>query len=90
MYDVDVITALVIQVEAMSKKIDRLLVVKQLAQVMQCDLYGVGYGNQECQAIKSLTMPSEHVDYVGNTSRPQNNPYSKTYNLGGRIYPNQG
>ena len=48
--------------------------------MMQCDLCGGGHGNQECQAIKSLAMPTEHVDYIGNTSRPQNNPYYNTYN----------
>ena len=33
---------------------------------MHSDLCGKGHKNQECQAIKSLSMPNEHVDYMGN------------------------
>ena len=55
---------------------------------MQCDLCEGGHGNQECQAIKSLTMPSKHVNYIGNAPRPQNNPYSNNYNLEWRNHPN--
>ena len=87
-YNVDAITALAVQVEILSKKIDGLLITKQPTQVIECDLYGEGHGNQECQVIKSLAMPSEHVDYMGNAFQPQNNPYSNIYNLGGRNHPN--
>ena len=55
---------------------------------MQCDLYGEGWGNQDYQAIKSLTMPNEHVDYMGNIPRLQNNPYNNTYNPGWRNHSN--
>ena len=41
----DVVTALVVQVEALSKKIDGLLVVKTPIRMMQCDLRGGGHGN---------------------------------------------
>ena len=67
--NVDVLTALVVQVETLSKKIDELLVTKQQALIMQRDLCG-GHGNQECQALKSLIMPSKHVDYIRNAPRP--------------------
>lgn len=30
----------------------------------------------------------EQVNYIGNPPRPQNNPYSQTYNLGWRNHPN--
>ena len=40
MYDIDAITVLAVQVEALSTKIDRLPIIKQLALVMQCDLCG--------------------------------------------------
>ena len=35
-----------------------------------------------------MGIPNEHVDYMGNAHRPQNNPYSNTYNLGWRNHPN--
>ena len=47
---------------------------------MHYDLCEGGHKNQECQAIKTLVMPSEHVDYIGNVPRPQNNLYNNTYN----------
>ena len=56
--------------------------------MMQCDLCGGGHGNQEYQAIKSLTMPNKHVDYIGSAPRLQNNTYSNTYNLGQKNHPN--
>ena len=48
MYDVDKVTALVVKVDALSKKIDGLSILKQPIQVMQCDLCGEGHGNKEC------------------------------------------
>ena len=54
----------------LSKKIDGLLIMKQLAQLMHYDLCRGGHGNQEYQAIKSLAMPNEHVAYLDNASRP--------------------
>ena len=47
-YDMDVVTTLAMQVETLSKKIDRLSITKQLAHVMQCDICGGGHGIQEC------------------------------------------
>ena len=70
MYDVDVITTLVVYVEALSKKIDGLSIIKQPTPMMHCDLCGWGHGSQECQAIKSLVRPSKHVNYMGNTTWP--------------------
>ena len=37
---------------------------------MQCDLCGGVHGTKKCQAIKSLVIPSEHVDYMGNAPWP--------------------
>ena len=48
MYDVDAVLDLAVQVETLSKKIDGLVVTKQQASIMQCDLCGGGHGNQEC------------------------------------------
>ena len=47
-YDVDVVTTLVVQAETLSKKIDGLTITKQQAPIMHCDLYRRGYGSQEC------------------------------------------
>ena len=33
---------------------------------MQCDLCEGGHQSQECQAIKAMAKPIEHVDYLGN------------------------
>ena len=81
-YDVDTIVVFAIQVEALSRKIDGLPMIQQLTQVMQCDLCGRGHVNQECQAIRAMARPTEHIDYLGNAPHPQNNPYNNTYNLG--------
>ena len=35
-----------------------------------------------------MEMPNEHIDYMGNASRPQNNLYSNTYNPRWRNHPN--
>ena len=66
MYDVDAVTVLVVQVKALSKKIDGLSIIKQLTQVMQCDLCGRGHESQECRAIKTMAKPIEHVHYIAN------------------------
>ena len=47
-YDVDAVIALVMQLETLSKKIDRLVITKQQVLVLHCDLYGGSHGNQEC------------------------------------------
>ena len=45
-YNVDVVTALIVQVETLSKKIDRLSVIKQPAPMMHYDLCREGYKSQ--------------------------------------------
>ena len=65
MYDVDVATALAMQVET-DKKIDRFTVTKQQALIMHCDLCGRSHESQEYHVVKSMGMPNKHVDYMGN------------------------
>ena len=84
MYDVDIVIALVMQVETLSKNIDGLTFIKQQAPIIHYDLYGGGHGNQVCQAVESMRMPNRHVDYIINAPRPQKNLYSNTYNLSWR------
>ena len=80
-YNIDMVTTLAVQVESLNKKITGLMVTKQMLN-SHCDLCGGIHGSQECQAVKNMEVPSEHVDYMRNAPKPQNNPYSNTYNLG--------
>lgn len=79
-YDMDAVTDLAVQLEALSKNVDGIPAAQYRAQVMQCDFCGVGYRNYECQAVQVIGIFDEQVDYLGNTPRPKNNPYSNTYN----------
>ena len=88
-YEVDAVTALARQVETLSKKIDGLSVGHQPVQVLQCDMCNGGHVTDECQGLSAVARQTpEHVDYMGNAPRPQNNPYSNTYNPGWRNHPN--
>ena len=66
--DVDVATTIMSKVEALSRKIDNLSVSQQQLAVVD--------------PFSSEEACTEQVDYMGNQSRPQNNPYSNTYNQG--------
>ncbi|KAG8474591.1 hypothetical protein CXB51_031240 [Gossypium anomalum] len=55
--------------------------------MMQCNTSGRGMNNTKCLAYDPSTM-NEQVNYMGNKSRPQNYPYSHTYNTGWINYPN--
>ncbi|KAA3486805.1 receptor-like protein kinase FERONIA [Gossypium australe] len=78
-FNVDAVTLLWNQVELLSKKIDGLYGSTQVHPVMQCDTNGGGMNNPECRSY-SLNTKNEQVNYMGNNSRPHNNPYSNTYN----------
>ena len=78
MYNVDVVTALAMQVEALSKKIDGLLVAQQPTQV----------GSGEMTEGQGTQNFVEQVNYMGHGNNHQNNPYSNTYNPGWRNHPN--
>ncbi|KAG8481482.1 hypothetical protein CXB51_026348 [Gossypium anomalum] len=59
----------------------------QVNPVMSCDSSGGGV-HTEYQSFNRTTK-EEQVHYMGNNnSRPQNNPYSNTYNAGWRNHPN--
>ncbi|XP_015580158.1 uncharacterized protein LOC107261968 [Ricinus communis] len=74
------------QLEAMSKKMDALTMSssRRQTQVMTCDWCGGGHQCQDCQNDNTFAKPKQ-IDYVGNASGQQNNPYSNTYNPGGEI-----
>ncbi|KAA3461342.1 reverse transcriptase [Gossypium australe] len=54
---------------------------------MQCDTNGGGMSTTEYPPYNP-GIESKQMNYMGNNSRPQNNPYSNTYNLGWRNHPN--
>ena len=89
-HSLDSVTSLSAQIEALNKKIDKMSMTAPAMQVqgVQCDQYGGGQRNIDCQEGSSFSQPNEQVDYVGNFPRQQNNPYSSTYNPGWRNHPN--
>lgn len=48
---------------------------------MQCDTNGGGMNNSE-YLHHGPNTENEQVNYMGNNSTSQNNPYSNTYNAG--------
>ncbi|KAG8488716.1 hypothetical protein CXB51_016697 [Gossypium anomalum] len=85
-YNVDSVSMLSNQVELLNKKIDGLLGSTQVHPVMRCDSSGGGV-HTEYQSFNP-SPKEEQVHYMGNNSRPQNNPYSNTYNADWRNHPN--
>src|SRR5262249_47809071 len=62
-YNVNVVTALAVQIELLNKKIDGM----SIRQVMMCELCGVnGHKSIECQVGNPFAPSMEQVDYVGN------------------------
>ncbi|KAK5784132.1 hypothetical protein PVK06_038652 [Gossypium arboreum] len=85
-YNVDSVTMLSIQVELLNKKIDGFLSSSQVHPVMQCEASVGGTSHSEYQPY-GHNMDNEQ-NYMGNNLRPQNNPYSNTYNASWRDHPN--
>ncbi|KAK1429674.1 hypothetical protein QVD17_11888 [Tagetes erecta] len=83
-HQVDSYTALTAQLEALSTKFDQM----QANRVQGCcELCGGPHMSSDCQA-GNMYDSHEHVDFMGNQVRPQNNPYSNTYNPGWKNHPN--
>ncbi|KAK1381012.1 hypothetical protein POM88_027756 [Heracleum sosnowskyi] len=100
-YEVDPLTSfstkMVSQFEALNKKLesfsmDRHQPIHPANQVQNvsifCDMCGEGHPTQQCPLIYHDGAQSSTVNYVGNSSNQQNNPYSNTYNPGWRNHPN--
>ncbi|KAA3479617.1 Retrovirus-related Pol polyprotein from transposon 17.6 [Gossypium australe] len=79
-FNLDAVTMLSNQVELLNKKID-------VTSVMQCDTNGGGMSNKEYSSYNP-GIESEQMNYMGNNSRPQSNPYSNTNNPSWRNHPN--
>ena len=87
-HQIDPVTALAAQIAALNQKIDGLNKPNAApSQVFSCDLCGGSHMSKECQ-VGNMFAQAEHVDFMGNSSRMQNNPYSSTYNPGWRNHPN--
>ena len=71
----------------MNKKIDGFLSSSQVHPVMQYEVGSSGTSHSEYQPY-GHNINNEQLNYIGNNPRPQNNPYSNTYNAGWRNHPN--
>ncbi|KAA3483462.1 Transposon Ty3-I Gag-Pol polyprotein [Gossypium australe] len=78
-FNLDAVTMLSNQVELLNKNMDGLCGSSQVHPVMQCDTNGRGMGNTEYPSYNP-GIESEQMNYMGNNSKLQNNPYSNTYN----------
>lgn len=85
-YEVDALTKLAMQVEAISKRLDKMQVQPQ-ASVMSCETWSSQAGTNSYFPIDG-NVSTEQVDYAGQNNRFQNNAYSGTYNSGWRNHSN--
>ncbi|XP_022019725.1 uncharacterized protein LOC110919775 [Helianthus annuus] len=86
-HQVDTYTTLAAQIGALVARFDQ---AQNISQVQSsCELCGVSHKPGTCEQGVMFTG-HEEVDYLGNQIRPQNNPYSNTYNPGWRNHPNFG
>ena len=76
-HEVDIMTAIAAKVDALAKKVDGMT-------MSQAPQYSPGSPPNDIMGSEFV----EQVDYLGNPGRPQNNPYSNTYNPGWRNHPN--
>lgn len=85
-HEVDEITLLNAKVEALQRELGRKNN-STVGSAMYCEIFsGDNHTADECQLGKE--MGQEEVNMVNNSFRPQNNPYSNTYNPGWRNHPN--
>lgn len=84
------------KIDAMQKRLDNLnqkrldnLNVSAVSHLTPCAICGgMDHSALECQLDTSMPWDQEQANMVNNTLRPQNNPYSNTYNPGWRKHPN--
>ena len=90
-HEVDAITALTAQMETLTKQLQatQMGVHSIQASLQVCELCGGSHSSESCQVGNPFGQTQvEQAQYVGNFGRPQNNPYSQTYNPGWRNHPN--
>ena len=84
---VDDYTTITTQISALASRFDRSQMIAHAG--LGCDQCGVSHEPGACfQGV--VYEGHEEVDFVSNQVRPQNNPYSNTYNPGWRNHPNFG
>ncbi|XP_074560122.1 uncharacterized protein LOC141816192 [Curcuma longa] len=89
-YNVDTLTRLNAQMDALSKRVENMSIGKVNAVATPCDICGDSSHTQEmCQvgALQAQIAQYEQCDAVG-TYNQRNNPYSNSYNPGWRNHPN--
>jgi hypothetical protein len=90
MLELDSLTFMKMKLETIQNQISQLSVskVNQVTHSLSCEIYGV----MEHTALECpLSIPQENLENVNmlnNFNRPQNNPYSQSYNPGWRNHPN--
>ncbi|KAL5570763.1 hypothetical protein UlMin_020360 [Ulmus minor] len=88
-HEIDSVNALSVQVAALSRKMDSLSSKLESKPTVECDLCGGNHASIECQVENPFASSNaEQANFVSNFQRPQNNPYSTTYNPGWRNHPN--
>ncbi|MDV3153251.1 MAG: hypothetical protein Q8755_02625, partial [Candidatus Phytoplasma australasiaticum] len=83
-HQVDDVIAITARMDALSSKFDMLLA-GQVQSQPGGDMRDGVFQNSDCS---SGDVSHEQVDFMGNQYRPQNNPYSNTYNPGWKNHPN--
>jgi hypothetical protein len=89
--ETDILIKLAAQMEAIQKSIDRLTNqnISAIHQSPTCAIYDGGdHLTINCSWGGSTEGDAGQVNVLNNNYRPQNNPYSNTYNPGWRNYPN--
>ncbi|XP_078166211.1 uncharacterized protein LOC144560859 [Carex rostrata] len=91
-HEVDAVTLLSAKFDALTKRLDKLNVnAVSTGNLFSCDNCGTGdHSTLECQFGNSQSQESEieQVNALNGFGRPQNDPFSNTYNPGWRNHPN--
>ncbi|XP_062075573.1 uncharacterized protein LOC133779655 [Humulus lupulus] len=90
MYEVDAISKLTAQVEALTKQLQGNVITAPVQQAQTlCEICGGPHAYEQCQYADVNNMPMEQAQAIGNFPRQNNNnPYSTSFNQGWRNHPN--
>ncbi|XP_062118241.1 uncharacterized protein LOC133831846 [Humulus lupulus] len=90
MYEVDAISKLNAQVEALTKQLQGNVITAPVQQAHTlCEICGGPHAYEQCQYADVNNMPMEQAQAIGNFPRQSNNnPYSNSFNQGWRNHPN--
>ncbi|XP_062088678.1 uncharacterized protein LOC133795238 [Humulus lupulus] len=90
MYEVDAISKLTAQVEALTKQLQGNIIAAPVQQAQTlCEVCGGPHAYEQCQYADVNNMPMEQAQAIGNfPQQSNNNPYSNSFNQGWRNHPN--